>query len=220
MLQISLYVAWGRSSLSLGELMSDIFTLISTMFKPRYFIKREIFAPILSLMTNKCEGFHKSSLWYFSTGNELKREEIMWEKGKEGKWRRNKSPGGARRPPESKTAFHATARARMSSRLAWKPRQVVHLNKFYKGDPIEMSTEQRRAQPKPLHHHLHPQTIAAAIFITIAIFTTIALSHLVHTCNRASHKASIVRHIAINQSQDVFFNVFFSWSDLDVWVDR
>jgi hypothetical protein len=79
-----------------------------------------------------------------------------------------------------------------------------------------MSTEQRRAQPEPLHHHLHPQTLAAAIFISIAISTTIVLSHLVHTCNRASHKASIVRHIAINQSQDVFFNVFFSRSDLHV----
>jgi hypothetical protein len=80
----------------------------------------------------------------------------------------------------------------------------------------EEAEEERRAQPQHIHRHLHPQTLAAAIFITIAISTTIALSHLVHTSNRASHKASIVRHIAINQSQDVFFNDFFSRSDLHV----
>ena len=74
--------------------------------------------------------------------------------------------------------------------------------------------EERRAQPQPIHHH--PQTLAAAIFTSIAISTTIALSHLVHTCNRASHKASIVRHITINQSQEVFFNDFFTRSDLHV----
>jgi hypothetical protein len=103
----------------------------------------------------------------FSTGNGLKREEITWEKGKEGKWRRNKSLGGIRRPLEPMTAFHATARAHMSGRLTWKPRQVVHLNKFYKGDPFEMSTEEGISNtsrpcssssitnPSRRHFHLH-----------------------------------------------------------------
>jgi hypothetical protein len=36
----------------------------------------------------------------------------------------------------------------MSTRMAWKPRQIIHLNNFYKGDPIEMSTEHRRAKPE------------------------------------------------------------------------
>ena len=76
--------------------------------------------------------------------------------------------------------------------------------------------EDRQAQPQPIHHHLHRQTLAAAIFTFIAISTSIALSYLVHTYNRASHKASIVRHIAINQFQDVSFSVFFPRYDLHV----
>ena len=82
MIRISLYVARGRSSLSLGELMSDIFTLIQPQFKPRYFIQTEIFAPILPLITNECIGFHKSSLYCVSTGNGLFMDEIKPEQGK------------------------------------------------------------------------------------------------------------------------------------------
>jgi hypothetical protein len=96
-------------------------------------------------------------------------------------------------------AKDGTPRARMSARMAWKLRQIVHLYNFYKGDPIEMSTErargERHQQPEHLHHHLHPQTLATAISISISTITTIVLPHVVHTCNRALHKASIVRHI-------------------------
>ena len=76
-------------------------------------------------MTNECKGFHKSSLWCVSTGNGLKRKDITWEKGKEGKWRRNKSLGGVREPPKPKTMFHATGTARMNSPMECQRRCLV-----------------------------------------------------------------------------------------------
>ena len=117
---------------------------------------------------------------------------------------------------EQKTTFHVSATACISGRMAWKLGPLVHLSNFNKGVEAKMSTEYPRAKLERSHHHPSPSTLAAAISISIATITTIVLPHLVHTCNRASHKASIVRHIAINQSQDVFFNVFFSRSDLHV----
>ena len=52
-------------------------------FKPIYFIKTEIFAPILPLMTNECKGFQISDLYFVSTGNGLYMDEIKSIPGKE-----------------------------------------------------------------------------------------------------------------------------------------
>ena len=110
-------------------------------------------------------------------------EEITCGNGKEGECKKKETTGNVCAEPEQKTLFHTGARSHMSARLTWISRQVVHLYNFYKGDPIEMSTEQRVwEEPEPLHHHLHPQTLAAAIPIST---TTIVLSHLVRTCNHA-----------------------------------
>ena len=73
--------------------MSVIFTLITPKFKPVYFIKTEISAPILPLMTNECKGFQnpifilfpqemgytwtKSSTYMERSKEEIKR--IKWE---------------------------------------------------------------------------------------------------------------------------------------------
>ena len=63
--------------------MSVIFTLIKPEFKPRYFIKTKIFAPILLLMTNECKGLQISYLYFVSIGNGLFMDEIKPIHGKE-----------------------------------------------------------------------------------------------------------------------------------------
>lgn len=142
-------------------------------------------------------------------GNGLKRQEIKWEWGKEWKWRKKQSPGGVPDESAQNTAFHMCA----SARMVWIPRQLVYPNNFYKGDPIKMSTEKHRAKPEQNHRHPPSQTLAAAISISIATITTIFHIPLVHTCNRASHKASIVRHIC-NQSIFKMRSSMFSSCDL------
>src|SRR4051812_9628305 len=93
----------------------------------------------------------------------------MWEKGKEGKWRGNKSPGGVKRPPESKTAFHATTCACMSGHLAWKPRkghppeQLLlrgprrNVNKMRVGGASSTTTacSSSSSSTTPSHRHFH-----------------------------------------------------------------
>ena len=71
MIWISIYVSRGRSSLSLGEFMSVIFTLITPEFKPVYFTKTEISALIFILMTNECKGFQNPLFNLFPQENGL-----------------------------------------------------------------------------------------------------------------------------------------------------
>ena len=110
---------------------------------------------------------------------------------------------------DQEMAFHTGACTRMTVCMAWILSQIVYQNNFYKGDHTKMWTEGCRAKSE--HNHLHPlsQTLVASISISLAPITTIDHLPLVHTCNRASHKATIVRHIC-NQSIFKMCSIFFS----------
>ena len=63
----------------------------------------------------------------------------MCGNGKEGKWRKKEPIGGISAKTTHKVVFHIGMCTHMSACMAWKPRQIVHLNYFYKGDLIKMS---------------------------------------------------------------------------------
>ena len=63
--------------------MSVIFTLITPEFRPVYFIKTEISAPILLLMTNECKGFQNPIFILFPQEMGLYMDKIKHIHGKE-----------------------------------------------------------------------------------------------------------------------------------------
>ena len=154
-------------------------TTICPLFKSRYFIPSDIFAPILPLMTNECIGFQKSSLYFVPTGNE------NMERSESGD-RRNQEEAHVKPPSKRRCSMRLRP---LASAVVWHGNRGLSSTQriFIKGLRPKCQQNKREHQREELeqsHPHLSPSTLDAAISMYIDTITTLVVLPLDHTCNR------------------------------------